>query len=253
VGREQHILSTVRSAPRALVSLCLLVAACGESHGDVASGGTGAASGQGAGGGDAGTGGSSGGAGGSTGGANATGGSFAGAGDDCAEAPEPVNGSSFEGDLSLATAADVAAAREYSSISGSLYVTALTELDLPNLTHVGGDVYADHSSLMTLSLPNLVTIEGALWLYLNGELVSADFRKLERAGARVFIHRNIKLASLQIRALVDVGTADFSDVSGNSALPDCFVTGTTLESVLSSSSLDCTCGVVCGLLEASCR
>jgi hypothetical protein len=252
----------VPSASRALVSLCLLLVACGESHGDRVRGGTGAASGQGAGGGDAGTGGSSGGAGkpsatggSSTGGANATGGvsgSSAGAGDDCEEAPQPIDGSSFEGDLSLATPADVEAAREYSSISGSLYVTALTELDLPNLTHVGGDVYIEKSALVSLSLSNLVTIEGALWLYLNYELVSADFRTLERAGARVFIHRNIKLASLQIQALAEVGTADFSDVSGNSALPDCFVTGTALESVLSSSSLDCTCSVVCGLVEASC-
>jgi hypothetical protein len=260
---------------RLLVSLGLLLAACGESHGDIAHNGTGAASGRGSGGGDAGAGGSSGDAGrpggiggSSTGGANATGGangskggasanagasgSSAGAGDDCEEEQQPVNGPSFEGDLALATPADVEAARDYSSISGSLYVSTLTELDLPNLTHVGGDVYIDKSALVSLSLSNLVTIEGALWLYLNGELVSADFRKLERAGVRVFIHRNIKLASLQIRALVEFGTADFSDVSDNSALADCFVTGTPLESVLSSSSLDCTCNAVCGLVEASC-
>jgi hypothetical protein len=289
VGRERHVRPRFPCAPRALVSLGLLLAACGQSQGAATRGATG----------DPGSGGSSGGAGkpsatggSATGGANATGGSggatggtsatggsgaasgasanggasasgganasggasgsSAGAGDDCEEVQQPVTGSSFEGDLSLATPADVEVARAYSSISGSLYVTALTELDLPNLTHVGGDVYIEKSALVSLSLSNLVTIEGALWLYLNYELVSADFRTLERAGARVFIHRNIKLASLQIQALAEVGTADFSDVSGNSALPDCFVTGTALESVLSSSSLDCTCSVVCGLVEASC-
>jgi hypothetical protein len=168
----------------------------------------------------------------------------------------PAEGSVLEGDARIASPADVAALREYSGITGSLEVASAVELldvELPQLRYVGGDLRAESTGLRRFAAPRLETIDGEVWFYLNYDLVGIDLHNLTRVGTRVFIHRNIELRVLQLDALVSAAEMNSVEISGNLALPDCYldVVGERF-SFVRTSSPECSCTRSCGLVEAFC-
>jgi hypothetical protein len=170
----------------------------------------------------------------------------------------PAEGLVFEGDAYVTSPEDVEALREYSGITGSLEVASGLELDveLPQLRHLGGDLRAESTLLRRFAAPGLETIDGEVWFYLNYDLVGIDLHNLTRVGTRVFIHRNLELRVLQLDALVSAGemnTANTVEISGNLALPDCYLdlVGERF-SFVRSTSPDCSCTRSCGLVEAFC-
>ncbi len=177
--------------------------------------------------------------------------------------PTPAPGTVLEGDLVLSTPGDVAAAQAYAEVTGNLEVSpGLQVLELPNLVAIGGDIRFESLSLVTLFLPNLRTLGGELWLYLNMELLEADFRNLERVGESIYIHRNIALRSIQLFSLESIGGVPVSDptpieFSAQLALPTCFEDRLIemipqLETQLIGSQVECTCTLECDLLVADC-
>jgi hypothetical protein len=161
----------------------------------------------------------------------------------------------FEGDAFVTSPADVEALREYSGITGSLEVASTLELDveLPQLRQLGGDLRAESTKLRRFAAPRLESIDGEVWFYLNYDLVGIDLHNLSRVGTRVFIHRNLELRVLQLDALVSVDGMEGVEVSGNLALPDCFLDllGERF-SFVRTSSPECSCTRSCGLIEAHC-
>ena len=187
--------------------------------------------------------------------------SVGGAAGGAACGPEPVAGSVLTGDLVLLTPGDVAAAEGYSEVTGSLAVSpGLSVVELPNLIAIGGDIHFEGLSLVTLALPNLRALGGELWLYLNLELLEADFRNLEQVGGRVYIHRNIALRSIQLFSLQSIGGMPVSgpvsmEFSAQLALPTCFE-DRLIELIpnlhLIGSDVHCACAQDCDLLVADC-
>lgn len=173
--------------------------------------------------------------------------------------PEP--GSVLTGDLVLLTPEDVATAQGYSEITGGLAVSpSLQVVELPNLVAIGGGIRFESLSLVTLALPNLQTLGGELWLYLNLELLEADFRSLEEVGGRVYIHRNAVLRSIQLFSLQSIGGMPVSgpvamEFSAQLALPTCFeerLTELIPNLHLIGSDVECACALTCDLLVADC-
>lgn len=146
----------------------------------------------------------------------------------CAPDPPPAEGTVYDGDLALESGADIDAARSYSRITGCLTLdVAAGEVSLPNLVSIGS-LHAQSSALTRLSLPNVQTIDGELWVYLNGSLTALDLRRLEEVGGRFYIHRNIALSDLQLISLRSVhgSTTNFdtdSEITGNIRLPACLL------------------------------
>jgi hypothetical protein len=173
---------------------------------------------------------------------------------DC-NAPAPAQGLVLDGDARITTAADVEALREFSEITGSLELVTSEPLDvgLPQLRHVGGDLRADSTQLRRFSAPGLESLDGALWFYLNHEMVELDLRNLTQVETRVFIHRNLTLRVLQLEALVSVDGMEGVEISGNLALPDCFLDLLDERfSLLRTTAPECSCTRSCGLIEATC-
>ena len=148
-------------------------------------------------GGGGGSGGGPGGSGGVTGvaGAVATGG--------CAP-PAATGGSVFTGDLSIGSATEATAAQAYTEVTGALYVWAGT-VDLPRLRKVGGDLSSPGSQIVAFRAPNLTTIGGELYFYLNMSLLELDLRSLQSVGKRAWVYRNIELQSLRLDAFTTAG------------------------------------------------
>lgn len=177
----------------------------------------------------------------------------------CGPLPEP--GAVLDGDLSLLTPDDVANAQQYSEVTGNLAVSpSLQVVELPNLVAIGGAIHFESLSLTHLALSNLRTLGGELWLYLNLELLEADFRSLEEVGGRVYIHRNIALHSIQLFSLISIGGMPVSgpvpmEFSAQLALPNCFE-DRLIELIpnlsLIGSDVQCACVLECDLLVADC-
>jgi hypothetical protein len=175
--------------------------------------------------------------------------------------PMAAPGSVLDGDLVLLTPDDVETAQGYSEVTGSLAVSpSLQGVELPNLLALGGDIHFESLSLITLALPNLRTLGGELWLYLNLELLEADFRNLEEVGGRVYIHRNIALRAIQLFSLTSIGGMPVSgpvsmEFSAQPALPTCFE-DRLIELIpnlnLIGSDVQCACAFTCDLLVADC-
>lgn len=138
----------------------------------------------------------------------------------------PVEDVIFDGDVVLDTSDDLAAVANYTEITGSLWVGAVTwtgALDWPNLRRVGGSIYVENTNTTAVRMPNLIEVGGELWVYLNSLLLDADFRSLTRVGDRLWIYRNRDLAGLHLDALAEIDSGDIS-VQGNLVLPECFAT-----------------------------
>jgi hypothetical protein len=175
-------------------------------------------------------------------------------GGDCM-ALAPAQGLVLDGDARITTAADVEALREFSEITGSLEVATSEPLDvgLPQLRHVGGDLRAESTKLRRFSAPRLESLDGVIWFYLNHEMIELDLRNLSQVGTRVFIHRNLGLRALQLEALVNVDGMEGVEISGNLALPDCFLDLLDERfSLLRTTAPECSCTRSCGLIEADC-
>lgn len=160
-----------------------------------------------------------------------------------------TKGPAYEGDLVVNTTDALEAAQQYSSITGDLFVSALEDVELPRLTHVGGDV----GSLVTkhLRLPSLREVGGSVYYYLDHDLVTLDVRRLERVGGRFYVHRNSSLRELQVDNLREAGKE--VEISANPELPDCFLdVVATRFGFVHTTSPECTCTRACGFVEADC-
>lgn len=175
-----------------------------------------------------------------------------GEGGEGCELPMTPVGSVFDGDLSLMNDDDVATAASYSEITGDVHVgPEVTELVLPNLRTLGGDLSAEKTGLVRVSAPNLTRMEGTLWFYLNSSLLEVHLRSLEHVVGRVYIHRNAALTSLQLEALVEAGAT--SEISGNSKLPSCYLDVLSERFVfVMKAGPECTCRRSCGLVSTDC-
>jgi hypothetical protein len=184
---------------------------------------------------------------------------------DCPSQPAAPAGSDvLDGDLVISTIADALAAQDLSEISGTLQIapTFPGVLSLPNLVRVGKDVYleghvvagapeAEWAQITELRLPNLAHIGGQLFVYLTGALTETDFRKLEAVGERVYFMRNLalrrigldllKAADVGIQASPRAAACEIDAVCGQ-------VGGCGAE----YSDPNCTCELRCGRLEPSC-
>jgi len=171
-----------------------------------------------------------------------------------------------EGDLVIAGADDLDAAGNISEVTGDVHVlpSYAGVVDLPNLRKVGGsvrvsgEISTDAESviwpeLTELRLPNLTSIGGELYVYLTDALVETDFRSLERVGAQVYFMRNLALrrvgfdslveASVQIQAAPVLAACEIDQVCAQVGGVSCGA---------EYSDPDCTCQVICGRVESSC-
>jgi hypothetical protein len=194
------------------------------------------------------------------------GGAEASAAGACSIAPPAEVGDSTHGDLTIATADDAAAARDISDITGSLVIlrSFAGVLDLPNLKRVGGDVRllgdmvatSDErtwAAITELRLPNLERIEGELFLYLTGLLVETDLRSLQAVGERVYYMRNVALrrigldsltsGSVQIQASPLAASCEIDAICGQVGASDCGA---------EYSDSTCACVEECGRLVPAC-
>lgn len=167
------------------------------------------------------------------------------------ECPQPVSESRvFDGDLEVASAADLEEARKYTEITGALQIS-VAELELPTLVRLGGDL----SSFGTTSvrLPALTEVGGSVYYYLDEAIEVVDLRSLRSVGDQFWVHRNLILHELQIDALAEVGT-DFQ-ISANLKLPDCFldVVDTRLPVLHTMAPEGCTCARSCGVVSVACE
>ena len=254
-----------RACGVAVVTAVALAALLGCSHGgSIATGDDAAAAGAGGTGtGDpdgertdgAGTGGTAGGAG--TGGAAA-----------CVVPPAPSSDARVHtGDLTIADAAGLEAARALSEVTGTLRVApALSgRLDLPNLRVIGGDLMVEamltssgttyaYPSISDLRMVNLTRIGGDLWIYLATSLVETDLSSLASVGGEVYVHRNTQLRGVGLDSLRDVGsTVHFS----SNQLARCEVDA--IVAALHTGTFnglggdkDCVCSTTCGHLVPRC-
>ena len=171
----------------------------------------------------------------------------------CTSIPAPGEGTVYDGDLTLDSAADVDAARVYSRITGCLTLdVAAGEVLLPNLLSLGS-LHAQSSSITRLSLPNVRSIDGELWIYLNGDLTELDLRHLEEVAGRLYIHRNIALTDLQLISLRSVQGSTTkldgdSEITGNINLPACLldIPKARFQSFAFTSAVpNCSCSAEC--------
>ncbi|MCA9492401.1 MAG: hypothetical protein KC621_20855 [Myxococcales bacterium] len=116
----------------------------------------------------------------------------------------------WEGDAVLGSDADVASFRRWTRITGDLVVegTALTEVSLPSLQEVGGEVRLwENPALATLDLGALRSVGGDLSLYDDPELDAlVGLGSLEEVGGSLVINRMPALVDLDgLQALERVG------------------------------------------------
>jgi len=185
----------------------------------------------------------------------------------CEDELSTPTGTVFEGDVVLATADDVQLAAGYREITGSLYVATsfAGPLVLPNLRHVGGDVWVEatiddeliDSNITELRLPALETIGSSLWIYLNASLQSLDLRRLERIGSRFWVYRNLTLWDIRLDALTSFG--EDAQVQGNPQVPGCFadalieqLQGFDTGSIVGDTESPCACQDVCDRIAIVC-
>ena len=118
-------------------------------------------------------------------------------------------------DLIIANAADAISAASVAEVGGSLVIqpSFAGELDLPNLQNVAGDVRleghavagapeSEWAAITALRLPNLQSVGGEVFVYLTGQLLETDFRRLATVGERVYFMRNLALRRVGLDALM---------------------------------------------------
>lgn len=196
------------------------------------------------------------------------GGSGVGGAAGCAAPPAPTGEARVHaGDLTITDAAGAEAARSLTEVTGTLRVAPplAGTLELPNLQAIGGDLRveevtvspgssAGYPLISHLRLVNLTRIGGALWIYLATALVETDLRGLASVGGDVFVHRNLKLRTVGLDSLHDVGsTVHFSA----NLLARCEVDA--IVAALESGTFnglggdrDCACETTCGHVVPSC-
>ena len=192
-----------------------------------------------------------GGAGGSVTGGGGSGGSLATGG--CAPPAAPPGESIFTGDLSISSAADATAAQAYTEVTGTLYVWN-GAVDLPRLHKVGGDLSAASSQIVSFRAPNLTTIGGQLYFYLNFSLLELDLRSLVSVGKRAWVYRNIVLVSLRLDAFTTAG--ELVSIQDNLKLLPCVVDDIEAHSPLGDyhgfANPACHCETICGHAQQIC-
>jgi hypothetical protein len=177
-----------------------------------------------------------------------------------------LSGDVLDGDLIIATVADAVAAEHVAEVSGTLQIapTFPGVLSLPNLVRVGKDVYleghavagapsAEWSQITELRLPNLTHIGGQLFVYLSGSLTETDLRKLETVGERVYYMRNLALRRIGLDLLKDASVEIYASPQAAACEIEAVcaqVGGTACGSVYSDSN--CSCELRCGRLEPNC-
>ena len=180
--------------------------------------------------------------------------------------PPPQAGGVVEGDLIIADAADAVSALSVAEVRGSLVIEPSFpgELDLPNLQNVGGDVRLEGhavagapesqwAAITALRLPNLQSVGGELFVYLTGQLVETDFRRLTVVGEQIYFMRNLALRRVGLDALVDGSVSiQASPVAAACEIEAiCAQVGST-GCGAEYSTPGCSCETRCGRLEPSC-
>ena len=226
------------------------------------------------------------------GGSGATGTGGAQAPSECPElkapSPDPDDGGKLTGALSIVPGNEEQLGT-YSTIGGNLTIgpsapptggAKIEDIDLTHLRVVEGDLMIRYTGLSELELPRLERVTGQLWvtanselthvrlpelrragaLYLdaNLELVKSEFPQLETVDTTLFIHRNVKLRSWGLDALQAVGDVT---ITANPLLPQCVVdafnqnTGQMASSLATGSGAApiCDCQEECGRLDVNCN
>jgi hypothetical protein len=182
----------------------------------------------------------------------------------CAAIPAPVPGGVHEGDLVIASAADIETARALSEVVGNVIIDShyCGAVDLPNIVTVGGSVTLSGdavagnllSNITALRMPNLTSIGDELFVYLTDSLVETDFRSLQTVGYRVYYMRNLGLrrigldalgqSSVSIAATPLAASCEIDAVCTQAGVPTC--------GSISGAQTNCTCETLCGRLEPVC-
>ena len=134
-----------------------------------------------------------------------------------------TNPSRYDGNLTLTSDADVAAAAQYSEVTGYIYVDkgSLTMLNLPMLTCVGAYVYVTgNAAMVSLKLPKLVSIGPP-----KPCQTAADCKGEQCVaghcgggpGRYLYLAGNTKLPYFDLKALQVVG--EYVHIAGNTLLP----------------------------------
>lgn len=183
---------------------------------------------------------------------------------------EPIaaaGGDVLDGDLVIASVADAAAAEHLSEVSGTLRIapTYPGVLFLPNLVRVGKDVHveghvvagapeAEWARITELRLPNLTHVGGQLFVYLTGALTETDLRKLETVGERVYYMRNLALRRIGLDLLQNAAVGIQASPQAASCEIDavCAQVGGGTSCGSQYSDPNCTCEPRCGRLEPNC-
>jgi hypothetical protein len=202
--------------------------------------------------------------------------------------PDPDDGGVYDGDLVIESSAELDALGTYSVITGNLTIGGagtpfegeIPELAFSHLREVGGDLTIRYTHLTDLELPRLERVGGQLWVSLNlellelrmpeltsvqdlyldtdPELVRSEFPKLEEVSGTLYVHRNVKLVSWGLDALRSVASVT---ITANAALPQCLVdafnenTGmmASSEATGAGSPPICDCPEECGRIVVDCN
>lgn len=202
--------------------------------------------------------------------------------------PDPDDGGTYDGDLVIVSSHQLEALGTYSTITGNLTIgtsgpaagTPIQELDLSHLREVGKDLTIRNTDLTDLELPRLERVGGQLWVSLNLELlelrmpeltsvqdlyldtdvklVRSEFPKLEEVSGTLYVHRNIELESWGLDALRSVASVT---ITANESLPQCLIdalnenTGMMASSEATgvSSPPICDCPEECGRIVVDCN
>jgi hypothetical protein len=202
--------------------------------------------------------------------------------------PDPNDGGIYDGDLVIESSDELEALGTYSVITGDLTIgrtgtpegATIQEVDLSHLREVGKDLIIRNTLLTDLELPRLERVGGQLWVSLNLELlevrmpeltsvqdlyldtgiklVRSEFPKLEEVSGTLYIHRNVELVSWGLDALRSVGSVT---ITANESLPQCLVdalnenTGmmASSEATGADSPPICDCPEECGRIVVDCN
>lgn len=201
---------------------------------------------------------------------------------------DPDDGGIYDGDLVIESSGELQALGTYSVITGDLTIGGagtpfegeIPELAFSHLREVGGDLTIRYTHLTDLELPRLERVGGQLWVSLNLELlelrmpeltsvqdlyldtdvklVRSEFPKLEEVSGTLYVHRNIELESWGLDALRSVASVT---ITANESLPQCLVdalnenTGMMASSEATgvSSPPICDCPEECGRIVVDCN
>jgi hypothetical protein len=180
--------------------------------------------------------------------------------------PAPETGNVVPGDLIIRQAADAVAAFSVAEVAGSLVIEPSFpgELSLPNLQNVAGDVRLEGhavagmpesqwAAITALRLPNLQSVGGELYVYLTGQLVETDFRRLAIVGEQIYFMRNLALRRVGLDALM-AGSVSIqaSPVAAACEIEAICARVGSMGCGAEYSDPACSCEMRCGRLEPRC-